>query len=40
MGVRCDKNGVVTSPCTGRYSNDASGGDAAIELTFEKKPKR
>jgi len=38
MGVWCDKNGVVTSPCTGRYSNDASGGDAAIELTFEKKP--
>jgi len=22
------------------YSNDASGGDAANELTFEKKPRR
>jgi len=27
----------VTSPCIGSYSNDASGGDAVNELTFEKK---
>ncbi|CAK9222478.1 unnamed protein product [Sphagnum troendelagicum] len=32
-GVWCDRKGVVTSPRTGRYSNDASGGDAASELT-------
>jgi hypothetical protein len=32
-GVWCDRRVVVTSPRTGRYSNDASGGDAASELT-------
>ncbi len=37
--VWCDRKGVVTSPRTRRYS-DASGGDVASELTFEKKPKR
>jgi hypothetical protein len=30
----------MTSPYTRRYNNDASGGDVASELTFEKKPKR
>jgi hypothetical protein len=40
VGVWCDKKGVVTSPHTGRYSNDALGGDVANELTLEKKPKR
>jgi hypothetical protein len=38
--VWCDRKGVVTSPCKGRYSNDASGGDVANELKLEKKPKR
>ncbi|XP_075520061.1 serine/threonine-protein phosphatase BSL3-like isoform X2 [Primulina tabacum] len=32
-GVWCDTNSVVTSPRTGRYSADAAGGDAAVELT-------
>ncbi|XP_043719421.1 serine/threonine-protein phosphatase BSL3-like isoform X1 [Telopea speciosissima] len=32
-GVWCDIKGVVTSPRTGRYSADAAGGDAAVELT-------
>lgn len=32
-GVWCDRRGVVTSPRTGRYSNDAAGGDAINELT-------
>eukprot|EP00897_Mesotaenium_endlicherianum_P006299 jgi/Mesen1/5698/ME000288S04916 len=32
-GVWCDRKGVVTSPRTGRYSADAPGGDAMIELT-------
>ncbi len=36
----CICQGVVTSPHTWRYSNDALGGDAASELTLEKKPKR
>ncbi len=40
MGVWCDRKGVVTSPRTWRYSNDASGGDATNELTLEKKPKK
>jgi hypothetical protein len=40
VGVWCDRKGVVTSPRTGRYNNDALGGDAASELTFEKKPKK
>ncbi len=40
VGLWCDRKGVVTSPCIGRYSSDASSGDAANELTFEKKPKR
>jgi len=31
--VWCDKKGVVTCPCIGRYNNDASSGDAASELT-------
>jgi hypothetical protein len=35
----CTCQGVVTSPCTWRYSNDASSGDATSELTFEKKPR-
>jgi hypothetical protein len=39
-GVWCDRKEVVTSPCTGRYNNDASCGDAASELTLEKKPRR
>jgi hypothetical protein len=39
-GVWCDRKGVVTSSHTRRYSNDASSGDAANELTLEKKPKR
>jgi hypothetical protein len=40
VGVWCDRKGVVTSPHTRRYSNDASGGDATNELTLEKKPKK
>ncbi|KAJ0785870.1 putative protein-serine/threonine phosphatase [Helianthus annuus] len=32
-GVWCDTTSVVTSPRTGRYSADAAGGDAAVELT-------
>ncbi|XP_019448887.1 PREDICTED: serine/threonine-protein phosphatase BSL3-like isoform X2 [Lupinus angustifolius] len=32
-GVWCDTKSVVTSPRTGRYSADAPGGDAAVELT-------
>ncbi|KAK4440550.1 Serine/threonine-protein phosphatase BSL3 [Sesamum alatum] len=32
-GVWCDTKAVVTSPRTGRYSADAAGGDAAVELT-------
>ncbi|XP_016484306.2 serine/threonine-protein phosphatase BSL3-like isoform X2 [Nicotiana tabacum] len=32
-GVWCDTKSVVTSPRTGRYSADAAGGDAAVELT-------
>ncbi|KAJ4977552.1 hypothetical protein NE237_008332 [Protea cynaroides] len=32
-GVWCDTKGVVTSPRIGRYSADAAGGDAAVELT-------
>ncbi|XP_057457550.1 serine/threonine-protein phosphatase BSL3-like [Lotus japonicus] len=32
-GVWCDAKSVVTSPRTGRYSADAAGGDAAVELT-------
>lgn len=32
-GVWCDRKGVVNSPRTGRYSNDAAGGEAANELT-------
>jgi len=36
----CICQGVVTSPCTRRYNNDASSGDATSELTLEKKPKR
>lgn len=32
-GVWCDIKSVVTSPRTGRYSADAAGGDAAVELT-------
>ena len=32
-GVWCDSKSVVTSPRTGRYSADAAGGDAAVELT-------
>ncbi|KAJ6796701.1 serine/threonine-protein phosphatase BSL3-like isoform X3 [Iris pallida] len=32
-GVWCDTNSVVTRPRTGRYSADAAGGDAAVELT-------
>ncbi|KAL6563699.1 Serine/threonine-protein phosphatase bsl2 [Orobanche gracilis] len=32
-GVWCDTASVVTSPRTGRYSADAAGGDAAVELT-------
>jgi hypothetical protein len=29
----------VTSPCIGKYSNDALGGDATNEFTFEKTPR-
>ncbi|GAA0146416.1 protein phosphatase [Lithospermum erythrorhizon] len=32
-GVWCDTKSVVTSPRTGKYSADAAGGDAAVELT-------
>ncbi|RAL45964.1 hypothetical protein DM860_006118 [Cuscuta australis] len=32
-GVWCDTKSVVTSPRTGKYSVDAAGGDAAVELT-------
>ncbi|XP_022943558.1 serine/threonine-protein phosphatase BSL3 isoform X1 [Cucurbita moschata] len=32
-GVWCDIKSVVTSPRTGRYSADAAGGDASVELT-------
>nr|XP_029116285.1 serine/threonine-protein phosphatase BSL3 isoform X1 [Elaeis guineensis] len=32
-GVWCDTTSVVTSPRTGRYSADAAGGDASVELT-------
>ncbi|KAI7741904.1 hypothetical protein M8C21_008886 [Ambrosia artemisiifolia] len=32
-GVWCDTKSVVTSPRTARYSADAAGGDAAVELT-------
>ncbi|GMH11142.1 hypothetical protein Nepgr_012983 [Nepenthes gracilis] len=32
-GVWCDTDSVVTSPRTGRYSADAAGGDASVELT-------
>ncbi|KAK1287026.1 hypothetical protein QJS10_CPB19g01318 [Acorus calamus] len=32
-GVWCDTNSVVTSPRAGRYSADAAGGDASVELT-------
>ncbi|GLJ25779.1 hypothetical protein SUGI_0493500 [Cryptomeria japonica] len=32
-GVWCDSKSVVTSPRTGRYSADAAGGDASVELT-------
>ncbi|OVA17135.1 Phosphoesterase domain [Macleaya cordata] len=32
-GVWCDTKAVVTTPRTGRYSADAAGGDAAVELT-------
>ncbi|KAA3471695.1 serine/threonine-protein phosphatase BSL3 [Gossypium australe] len=32
-GVWCDTKTVVTSPRTGRYSADAAGGDASVELT-------
>ncbi|KAL5132078.1 Serine/threonine-protein phosphatase BSL2 [Glycine soja] len=32
-GVWCDTKSVVTSSRTGRYSADAAGGDAAVELT-------
>ncbi|GJZ04982.1 serine/threonine-protein phosphatase BSL3 [Tanacetum coccineum] len=32
-GVWCDTQSVVTTPRTGRYSADAAGGDAAVELT-------
>ncbi|XP_065033040.1 serine/threonine-protein phosphatase BSL3-like isoform X1 [Musa acuminata AAA Group] len=32
-GVWCDTKSVVTSPRTGRYSVDAAGGDASVELT-------
>jgi hypothetical protein len=28
----------MTSPCTRRYSNDASGGDVTSELKLEEKP--
>ncbi|CAA2969329.1 serine threonine- phosphatase BSL3 [Olea europaea subsp. europaea] len=32
-GVWCDTQSVVTSPRTGRFSADAAGGDASVELT-------
>ncbi|KAK8504857.1 hypothetical protein V6N13_056186 [Hibiscus sabdariffa] len=32
-GVWCDTKAVVTSPRTGRFSADAAGGDASVELT-------
>ncbi|KGN48053.1 serine/threonine-protein phosphatase BSL3 isoform X1 [Cucumis sativus] len=32
-GVWCDIKSVVTTPRTGRYSADAAGGDASVELT-------
>ncbi|XP_039130334.1 serine/threonine-protein phosphatase BSL3-like isoform X2 [Dioscorea cayenensis subsp. rotundata] len=32
-GVWCDTKAVVTTPRTGRYSADAAGGDASVELT-------
>ncbi|XP_064952377.1 serine/threonine-protein phosphatase BSL2 homolog [Musa acuminata AAA Group] len=32
-GVWCDTKSVVTSPRPGRYSVDAAGGDASVELT-------
>lgn len=32
-GVWCDTKSVVTTPRIGRYSADAAGGDAAVELT-------
>lgn len=32
-GVWCDRKGIVNSPRTGRYSNDAAGGEASNELT-------
>ncbi|CAK9190814.1 unnamed protein product [Sphagnum troendelagicum] len=32
-GVWCDRKGVVTSPRTGRFSNDAAGGEPSVELT-------
>ncbi|KAL8501048.1 hypothetical protein ACS0TY_020573 [Phlomoides rotata] len=32
-GVWCDTKAVVTSPRTGKFSADAAGGDAAVELT-------
>ncbi|PPR80381.1 hypothetical protein GOBAR_AA40332 [Gossypium barbadense] len=32
-GVWCDTKSVVTSPRTGRYSADAAGGEASVELT-------
>ncbi|CAM6093842.1 unnamed protein product [Calypogeia fissa] len=32
-GVWCDRKAVVTSPRTGRYSADAAGGEASVELT-------
>ncbi|KAL9274707.1 Serine/threonine-protein phosphatase BSL3-like protein [Drosera capensis] len=32
-GVWCDTKSVVTTPRTGRYSADAAGGDASVELT-------
>ncbi|GMI92277.1 BRI1 suppressor 1 (BSU1)-like 2 [Hibiscus trionum] len=32
-GVWCDTKSVVTSPRAGRYSADAAGGDASVELT-------
>ncbi|KAJ7556469.1 hypothetical protein O6H91_05G085400 [Diphasiastrum complanatum] len=32
-GVWCDRNAVVTSPRTGRFSADAAGGDASVEMT-------
>ncbi|GMJ00842.1 BRI1 suppressor 1 (BSU1)-like 2 [Hibiscus trionum] len=32
-GAWCDTKAVVTSPRTGRFSADAAGGDAAVELT-------